>query len=79
MANGNPLKPKTFNQQLLAGGRAHPVVGWVILGLGVGAAFGASEDNDMGLFAGIGAAVGCGVGILITRWLVRRRYERSGK
>ena len=79
MADENPLQSKTFNQQLLAGGRAHPVIGWVVLGLGVGAAFGASENNDMGLFAGLGAVIGFGVGILITRWSARRRYERSGK
>jgi hypothetical protein len=79
MADNNPLQPKTFNQQLLAGGRAHPVIGWVVLGLGVGAAFGAGEGNDMGLFAGLGVAIGFGVGILITRWSARRRYERGGK
>jgi hypothetical protein len=79
MADENPLQPKTFNQQLLAGGRAHPVIGWVVLGFGVGAAFGAGVGNDMGLSAGLGVAIGLGVGILITRWSARRRYERGGK
>jgi hypothetical protein len=79
MKDKDPLQPKTFNQQLLAGGRAHPVIGWVVLGIGVGATFGAGEGNDMGVSVGLGVAIGFGVGILVTRWTARRRYERGGE
>lgn len=79
MADKDPLQPKTFNQQLLAGGRAHPVIGWVVLGIGVGASIGAGDGNDMGVSVGLGVAIGFGVGILITRWSAHRRCERGGK
>jgi len=78
MADEDPLKPKTFNQQLLAGGAAHPVIGWVVLGGGVGATFGAADGIDMGWSVGLGVAIGFAVGILFTRWSARRRYERGG-
>jgi hypothetical protein len=78
MADKDPLQPKSFNQQLLAGGRAHPVIGWVVLGIGVGASLGAGDGNDMGMSVGIGVVVGLVVGIIITRWTARRRYERGG-
>ncbi len=76
MSDDDPLKPKTFNQQLLAGGRAHPVIGWVVLGLGIGGAVGASNDA-MGESMGIGAALGFAAGIFITRGFSRRRKRRD--
>ena len=79
MTDDNPQQPKSFNQQLLAGGRAHPVVGWVVLGIGVGAAFGAGEGNDMGLSVGLGVLIGAIVGIFFMRWSAKRRYDRGGR
>lgn len=76
MSDDDPLRPKTFNQQLLAGGRAHPVIGWAVLGLGIGGAVGARNDA-MGESLAIGAVLGFAAGIFIVRGFARRRGRRD--
>jgi len=78
MADDKPVRVKGFNDQVVAGGRAHPVIGWVVLGMGIGGAIGAS-NGAMGVSLGLGAAIGFGVGVFVTRGLAQRRRRRDAQ
>ncbi len=78
MTDNGPLKPRSMREQLLSGGRAHPLLGWIVIGIGVGAAIGAGE-GDMGVWIPVGIAVGLAVGIGITRLTGGRTLFGGGK
>lgn len=74
-----PRPQRSMREQLLSGGRAHPLLGWIVIGIGVGAAIGSGEGNDMGSWVGGGALVGFLIGIAILRATGGRTLFGRGK
>lgn len=60
-----PKKPANMRDLLISGGRANPLAGWVVIGIGIGAAIGAG--GNMGLWIGIGAVLGLVIGVAVLR------------